>query len=436
MLYIKNVFLQLRLRLVRSVILAIFLLVTAVPLIIGAYMKTTVQIYFDRIAEQAGNSIYVWKTGGQEDTAFDPALLTDLLACDHVIGYNQSYACACIPISFSNSGYENETIYSAEPQTEEVKLIGNHDTSLYESFRTGTMRLIQGTYPTQQTPGILIDQYLADQNHLSVGDKLSFWNENQDQKMTATICGIYETVQPPKIDYGEYYAISAASYLFCDWETTFQQAAAYYDVAAPVTIYIDKYENMDDVFQSFEGILSAYSTADIQYRCVDMVKSDSSLEAGTGGFIEFRKLLNIVLGALQIILLLLDGFMVLLWVQDHHQDVGIYLVLGWSKCRILATLLCEGILIFLVASIPAILTGTLLLKQLGSTIFLAFSSFMHGQAQSEAKLNDAIQSAINMKTVLGSVGWQGVLYVFVILLSGFHTLHLRCTTLLSDKKAI
>ncbi len=436
MLYIKNVLLQLRLRLARSLILTIFLLVTGIPLIIGVYLKTTVQGYFDILAEEIGNSIYVWRTGEFDETPFDTTVLAELLMCDHVVGYNQSATCTGLPISFSNTGYENETMYSAEPETEEIQLIGNHDTGFYPSFRTGNMVLVEGEYPSQQSPGVLIDQYLAQENQLALGDSITFWNETQEQEVTATVRGIYQTLQPPKVDYGDYYAIASTSYLFCDWEVTYRQAADYYDIAAPVTIYIDAYQNMSGVLQSFHDILSTYSTDDLEYDCADLVKARSNDESDTGGFLDFQNLLNLILLFLQGVLLVLDMFMVLLWIQDHHQDIGIYRVLGWSRGKIIGTLLCEGLVIFLAAGIPAILIGTVLLHQLGGAIFETFRSIMNGNAGSMAQLNDAIASAISVKTVLRSVGVQGALYVLMILLQVLRTLRMRCTTLLTDQKAL
>ena len=135
---------------------------------------------------------------------------------EHIAGYNNAIPALqlCQAVNFKNVPYDGAVLdYDAKM----VYVSGNIDIEYSDYFRNHDFQLTEGTFPSEEDGGIVIDRVLALQNHVKTGDELVI-ADNENRK-SFRITGIYETSRAPKMEVAEgYYEVSANSILFCGYE--------------------------------------------------------------------------------------------------------------------------------------------------------------------------------------------------------------------------
>ncbi len=114
--------------------------------------------------------------------------IDEILAIENVIGVEAgdgNSKSIVYPLNFSNSkeytgsnpleqtASEANSI-GLELYTEAVSMLGYMNIEYVEFFSRGLSTLVQGEFPTDENPGAIVSEQLAQQNNLSIGDTLKF----------------------------------------------------------------------------------------------------------------------------------------------------------------------------------------------------------------------------------------------------------------------
>ena len=82
------------------------------------------------------------------------------------------------------------------------------------------------------------------------------------------------------------------------------------------------------------------------------------------------KISDAMFWGIYITMLVVVLFMAVVWVRDHGSDIGIYIILGKSRLRIIAQLLLEMAIVSLTVMIPATVIGLSITNKFGARLLL------------------------------------------------------------------
>ena len=201
MLYFKMALLEMKGRLVKTLILfAVFLV-----LFTGLHTALTLLWSAEEVKSNALRNIGASVTLDYADIndtgkqLFTTDIIDRLSSVENVVGVNQSYADFATPINFQNSkAYSGKDPHSQEVQIENepgfennVILEGNIRAESSAAFRNGAAAVASGAYPTVSQPGALISRILAEQNDLRPDDEIVLHAYGKELELQ--VVGIYDT---------------------------------------------------------------------------------------------------------------------------------------------------------------------------------------------------------------------------------------------------
>ncbi|WP_350342671.1 ABC transporter permease [Proteinivorax tanatarense] len=275
-----------------------------------------------------------------------------------------------IDIVGGSSVLESEVDFSASPlEPPNLAVVGVDNTELLNFFDDSYFNMAQGRHLTlddQYSQVVVIEQELANQNNVTVGDTIEVKSADNQISYDLEIVGIYQAEQNRLSSRIENYGvqlslISSSNRIYVPYDIAVnlrqnQVAAAGMNFTLPslgtdrIIYYVDEPENVD-VFiedsqqydldwQSFK--LDANERA---YRyMVEPAERVASLAK--------RVILVTVIAGICILSLVL-----MLWVKERNYETGVFLSLGESKKKIIYQYLFEMLVVAVVAMFIAFIVG-------------------------------------------------------------------------------
>lgn len=380
----------------RAVVLFLTIAVIALAMLFGRFIQTIAQVYYDCMMQETGYSIGVFP---MEDDAPEiaAAYIDAILSLLHVAGVNQSISCFAQPLSFSNVPYPAEGVYTRQADSELIFLVGSKTAALYQTFRDGTMALIEGVWPSETAPGVLVDQALAAENQLALGDAILLQSNLEERAVELPIVGIYEALQSPKVSEGAFETVCSSSFLFCDLDT-YQRVDDLRDTRSFLYVYVDRYQNVP-------AVLEEISALDANYTAIDVLQADLDGEGdGRAAVTILSAVMDRVLALLGCSGVVILSLVTLLWVREHYRETGIYVVLGFPKWKITLLLLSQVTLLALCSSIFSGAVGIFALRAFGAQLFHMALSVTQSSFSNTALQQSALHTAQSVTTVLCAQG--------------------------------
>ena len=154
--------------------LYLFLLVFLFALlgIVSCFFRNIITSYENAVISDIGYSLMFYRTDGD---AIPQEVLDEISRINEVVGYNQEYDMLVTPINFHNAIDHSASNVFAVPNSDMIRLYANMDTSLNPIF-SNNMELLAGELPAGENSGAIIDEVLARDNNLSLGDTLLITN--------------------------------------------------------------------------------------------------------------------------------------------------------------------------------------------------------------------------------------------------------------------
>ena len=370
MLYFKMAFLEMKGRIVKTLILFAVFLVLFTGLHTALTLLQSAEEAKSSALKRIGASVTL-DYADIEDVGkrlFTIDIIDRLSSVENVVGVNQSYADFALPINFQNSKaysgkdpHEQEVQIENEPGFENnVILEGNIRTEFADAFRNGAAAVASGAYPTVSQPGALISRILAEQNDLSPDDEIVLHAYGKELELQ--VVGIYDTaaqfqVTSENIIGAAVFAYSPYNRIYVDIDS-FSQLYGIDSATLPIRIYIsspvkvqetgEKIKSMDfdwNIFRLVNTTATEYSMA------ANSIESVSSLTK------TFVVLFTLIISVVIVIVMSI-------WAEAFRYESGIWLSMGASKWRAILMLLVSTIII----AIPAVVVSVLSSKGLASLI--------------------------------------------------------------------
>lgn len=216
------------------------------------------------------------------------------------------------------------------PREQMVTLYGYDDLSKDSRFAELEMKLIKGELITDKSKkAIVINQKLADQNSLDLGDKLFF--ENAGEMVEGTICGIYESsIQDKQPDTMiSFYRIENIIFVSQDVAVELNNKEIY----SKIVLYLaepEKIKNVEQQMMDYFGENAEISTSDSTYQKVQMQLQ------------QIERISNLVLRGITLITFAVITLLYCIWIRDRKKEIGVFLSLGYTKRNIFFQVLTES----------------------------------------------------------------------------------------------
>ena len=400
----------------KSTTRSIFLLAVNVVIIVFfailVFIQNVTNNYYGFFVEEEGCSFFVGTYSGGESFEISPLFIKELQQIEHVIGYNMSATIECNPSNFINIPYKPDPILSSEEDNGQVRLVGNYNTSLYDTFRRNEMVVKQGRTPDEAHPGALIDEDLAQKNKLSIGDTIEF-----DSSPAIEVIGIYRTLNVPKIRYDTYFATASKSYIFCDLGTL-RSISEFGDLYTHMDVYVENYTSMENVESRLYDLCENWTDENVRYYAVNNIENRISIDSGYSAVVGISNVIPKVLIASVGLSLVILFLMTLLWIKDHCEAFGIYRILGKPTCEVALIIFVEILLISLSSAIIAGGIILLVLKVYSADIINLATTITSSSFGDLLQQNEAIKNSINyilvVKTSLIVFFIETISYIFAV----------------------
>ena len=252
----------------------------------------------------------------------------------------------------------------------------NSYSELAPEFRTGRYTLVEGRHITpEDTHVVLISDELAEKNNLSVGDTYYAWNATNDICMgsfpnyagidyTFTIVGIYHVEAQQKTSMYTQESEIAANRVFADINTDVETARR----ANDYIYYPFVYFFVDDPARIDEIMAKVQEKDEIpwEYYLIGVDESEYSIVAEP---LRSMHTTIIVITCIIVAVLLILLYLVLrMSLQSRKQEAKIYRCLGYSKRNIWGQFVIEGVLLALLAFIPAVVLAPPCTSAMGTAV--------------------------------------------------------------------
>lgn len=310
--------------------LYLFLLVFLFALfgVVSCFFRNIISSYENAVVCDIGYSLMFYRTDGD---AIPQEVLDEISRINGVAGYNQEYNMLVAPINFHNAIDDNTSDVFAMPDSDMIRLYANTDTLLNPIF-SNNMELIAGELPTGESSGAIIDEVLARDNGLSLGDTLLIINQQSNNQIDIAIVGIYKASTLPKeswklsngsVAYGQ----SPYSYVFCDIPS-FERLLEYSLPLSSVIVYAEDMKSLDEISTAFIDLGLSESTYQISNLTQDKLQNGTSAARAVNSAATILTSLSLFVAALILFMV------VLLWIRSCYKDISILIALGESRCAI------------------------------------------------------------------------------------------------------
>jgi putative ABC transport system permease protein len=367
--FLKRVWLSLINSKAKSIMLILSFLVIATLILSGLCIKTAVSESCTKVRRTLGNTVDLMKdTDKIKDfnninSYLIPLTTAQSLAkLNHVtestfISRRSAFAQSFTPYGPKAPNLKNPDMYIYG--VTESKLYGDYDSS---GFNSGTFKLIEGSHFTEKdkdTPCALIEQTLAKQDKLKLGDKITLKSQSGKTK-DFKITGIYsnklidtETNYQAKRD--KCNTILVPFEQFCSFIGTQSVQEAYY--------YIDDPINIDTFRADAKALnLSGFDTCKLD-------ANDAVYLRMAGPLNNMNSIASTMVMVIAIAGAAILSLIIALNMKNRKFEVGVLLSLGERKLKIVTQMMIEILVTVIIGFSLSLAVGNLAAIKIGGVMF-------------------------------------------------------------------
>lgn len=342
----------------------LFLLVSLFTLIgiVSCFFRNIIDNYQNSVVYDIGYSLMLYRTDGN---AISQVLLDDLSQINGVVGCNQETNMLVQPVDFKNTIAKDENNIFSIPHTDLVRLYADTDTSLNLVFKN-SMKLMEGNLPSSINEGVAIDEVLASENNLTVGDTIVVRSLESGIEKGLKIIGIYKAEILPQESWTEgngtiAYGQSPYSYIFCDFKT-YENVVGHEIPRSSVVIYADNMRALRKITSSVKKL----GLSEEEYHLVN--QTENKLKMGTSASRAISSAATLLTSISVFVSGIVLFLVILLWIRACYKDISILIALGKKRCAIIR----DYLLLISIISIFAIMISTpfcgLIISQFGDSL--------------------------------------------------------------------
>lgn len=362
-----------------SVILTVLLFLLFSFFFSGVVMYQSTATYRDKALAEIGATLQISYLPELDESTLnevDQNILSRVQSMSHVLGIEvapPSLSGSCIPLGLetvkTHTGFDPEQqpspIYSDEEARMEsvcVDLIGCSAIPLRNQFRNNMSVISEGSFPTNDNPGILISRNFAELNTLSINDtiKLKYiYSDTNSKEFEVKIVGIYDTTLKFEIlednDMGvAVYRASPYNAVFTDFDTA-SMILGRDNTVYNFKVYVDSPKNLEAVQEQIQKLPMEWE----KYKIYNETLSFYNEYASQIDTVFSNSIRLIILTSTIGIILFIVVYSI--WNRQRIRDIGIFEVLGESRIRIIKLYVLETLILSFIAAVLAVPLSYLLI---------------------------------------------------------------------------
>ena len=339
-------------KLSRSILLCLFMLFLLLSYMLSLFYYSSSLEYRKIMVSRYPPEIALFSKGSTESAVPLPAeLIGDAVKTPHITGYNTTFVLQGKPDSFVNAVTYKETEgVSALPPSDLVEIQADLYTVHNQLFTKGQAVLIDGNYPDETHPGLLIENTLADKNQLILGDRmtLSVTQDNNSQVVDLPVVGIYELESPIEVYQGNTVYCSQNSVLFMSYSDLHALPRLNTEIIS-VKLYLDSYDSASatlDQLNALDFDHEAYAFGGCTPIPVGQLNKSMDM---VDKYISITLIIYVLVSAVILVLLLV------LSLRNYYYEIGVLIAIGESRRNIYLQYILQTFVTFIVATVLSII---------------------------------------------------------------------------------
>ncbi|MGZ9793679.1 ABC transporter permease [Bacillus atrophaeus] len=407
-----------------------------------------------------------------ESTPISVSDAKKLISLDHVKSYNFITSTSANAGNFdaiesssdSSSSSDNSNSDSKNNQgggqggpqmnSADLSVEGVVSTSLVDEFSDGDSKITDGRSITKSDAGkkvALINETLAEENNLSVGDSITVKSAaDEDTTVKLEVVGIYKTTSSGDDQAQNFSFLNPYNKIYTPYTATSAlKGDDYKNMIDSAVYYMDDAENID-------AFVKAAKKTSIDFDTYTLETNDQLYQQMVGPIENVASFSKHVVYLVSVAGAVILGLIVMMSIRERKYEMGVLMAIGEKRWKLIGQFLTEVLIVAVIAIGIASVTGSLIANQLGNQLLsqqissstdtaqtassnqggghMPGGGGMFGQNSSSADVIDSLNVAVSMNELLLLGGIGILIAVIATLLPSISVLRLHPKTILTKQE--
>lgn len=328
------------------------------------------------------------------------------------------------------------TAQGAENESHAARFVSCTDSFYSEQFYMGELELTEGEHIQAEDAGeALVSETLARENNLKVGDTFTSQVTEGYQGLDDTalgesfryrVKGIYRVKNPSEDNSQKAECNIPDNYIFIDTQTDWDvmtklrgEDVDWYRYG--VNFYIRDSAKFEETLEDVESKLTLPSGA------YTIEQNNGKYQQSAEPLEKLVRMMEVFITAVLILSAVILCLILIMWMKDRKREIGVYLEVGIEKGNILAQLLIESTLIYLIAFLLAMPCATVVMSNVKQMLF--------GQELLEtAGMKEAFAMGIGQKDIFMALAIGAILMGVAVMASYLNVARMNPKDILSSNE--
>ncbi|MBT2690145.1 ABC transporter permease [Bacillus sp. ISL-47] len=249
----------------------------------------------------------------------------------------------------------------------DVSLQGVAFTDSVAEFRDGTSAIVEGSGITEEHIGknvTLIEQTLAEENELGVGDKITVTNPRDETAVLEfEIIGIYQTASAGSDQAMDFTALNPYNKLYVPYTAAASIKGADYENSIDSAIYY-----IDDPAEMQSFIDQAKRESSIDFETFKLDADDQLYQQMVGPIENVASFSNNIVYLVSIAGAIILGLIVMMSIRERKYEMGVLLAIGEKRWKLAGQFIAEILVVAVLSLGIATASGNVVAGQLGDKL--------------------------------------------------------------------
>ncbi|MBU5265238.1 ABC transporter permease [Bacillus atrophaeus] len=404
-----------------------------------------------------------------ESTPISVSDAKKLISLDHVKSYNFITSASANAGNFdaiesssdSSSSSDNSNSDSKNNQgggqggpqmtSADLSIEGIVSTSLVDEFSDGDSKITDGRSITKSDAGkkvALINETLAEENNLSVGDSITVESAaDEDTTVKLEVVGIYKTTSSGDDQAQNFSFLNPYNKIYTLYTATAAlKGDDYKNMIDSAVYYMDDAENID-------AFVKAAKKTSIDFDMYTLETNDQLYQQMVGPIENVASFSKNVVYLVSVTGAVILGLIVMMSIRERKYEMGVLMAIGEKRWKLIGQFLTEVLIVAVIAIGIASVTGSLIANQLGNQLLSQQISSSTDTAQTASSSQggghmpgggggmfgqtgviDSLNVAVSMNELLLLGGIGILIAVIATLLPSISVLRLHPKTILTKQE--
>ncbi|MBX9975824.1 ABC transporter permease [Cytobacillus firmus] len=249
----------------------------------------------------------------------------------------------------------------------DVSLQGVAFTDSVAEFMDGTSELVEGTGITEEHIGknvTLIEQTLAEENELGVGDKITVTNPRDETAvMELEVIGIYQTASAGSEQAMDFTALNPYNKLYVPYTAAAALKGADYENTIDSAIYY-----IDDPADMQSFIVQAKAESSIDFETFKLDADDQLYQQMVGPIENVAGFSKNIVYLVSIAGAIILGLIVMMSIRERKYEMGVLLAIGEKRWKLAGQFMAEILVVAVLSLGIATASGNVVASQFGDQL--------------------------------------------------------------------